>query len=255
MLSMLFWRFLVSSLVVGLLIICTSKTTHDNRSALLKVLFYGGALYTATTITYFISSLYIGTGLAMVIFFTYPAIIMLFNWALYRKPIPKIYYAAVALIIIGLLLLTDIRGMKYDLLGIGAGILSALFYAGYIISSKKNIVSPLISTFMVSLGSTAIFFLLTLMSHSFVLPSALGVWGNIFGMGIICTALPILLLLEGLKYISEEKASILSVLEPVFVVFFGVALLGESINIMQIAGIITILSGALITLLSSKSDN
>ena len=67
-------------------------------------------------------------------------------------------------------------------------------------------------------------------------------------MGIICTALPILFFLESLKYISSEKASMLTVLEPIFVVIFGVILMHEPITFIQIIGIITILLGALLTL-------
>lgn len=208
--NMLFWRFLTSSLLVGLIIIATHKAFNDDLGKVLKILVYGATFYTATSITYFLSSMYIGTGLAMVIFFTYPSMIMFFNWFYYRKPIPKTYYVAIALIIIGMILLTDISELKCDLIGISLGILSAVFYAGYILSNKKNnTVSPFVSTFMVSIGCMTLCFILSMMHRSFVIPSTLGVWGNIFGLSIICTAVPILLLLESLKYISAEKASIL----------------------------------------------
>ena len=250
--NMLFWRFLISSSLVGLLIMTSGKAINEDRKSMLKVFFYGAAFYSAATITYFSASMYIGTGLAMVIFFTYPAIIMLFNWVWHRKPIPKTYYIAIALILIGLIFLTDLSSLKYDMIGAGLGILSAVSYAGYIVSNKKIKISPLISTLMVSLGCMVTFFILANLQFSFVIPTTLSMWSNIFGMGLICTALPILLLLEGLKYISEEKASLLSVLEPVFVVVFGIMLLGEKISVPQIVGIFTILCGALITLLSKK---
>ena len=47
----------------------------------------------------------------------------------------------------------------------------------------------------------------------------------------------------------------LSVLEPVFVVIFGILLLNESITNLKILGIITILSGALITIMYDKRNN
>jgi len=257
MFTMLFWRFLISSLLIGLLIVFTyiikQKTVQENFHDMLKILFLGGVSYSATAITYFISSFYIGTGLAMVIFFTYPAMIMFFNWAWYRKPIPKIYYVAITLIIIGMLFLADLSSLKYDILGIGAGIFSALCYSVYIVSGKKTKVAPLVSTLMVSLGCMLTCLILAILQNSFITPATFTLWSNLFVMAVICTAVPILLLLESLKYISEEKASILSVLEPVFVVIFGILLLGEKIGILQIIGIVTILSGALITLLSKKA--
>jgi len=262
--TMLFWRFLISSILVGIVLICMRKSITEKPVEILKALFCGAAFYTGTSIIYFISSNYIGTGLAMVIFFTYPAIIMLFNWFFYKKRIPKTYYIALALITVGMILLIDLSTLTYDIMGIGAGILSAFFYAGYILLSKRADVSPLVSTLMVSLGCMLSCFILAQLDHSFIIPATLlrpgdyegqayTVWVNIFGMAIICTTIPMLLLLESLKNISEEKASILSVLEPVFVVFFGILLLHETVNIVQIFGVITILSGALITLLSKKN--
>lgn len=254
MYTMLFWRFLISSLLIGSLLIFMRKTVDDKFSQMLKVFLFGAIFYSGTAITYFVSSIYVGTGLAMVIFFTYPAIIMLFNWACYRKPIPKMYYAAIALIMVGMVCLTDISELKFDIIGIGMGVISALFYACYIVSNKKTKVHPVVSTLMVSLGCMTTCLILAMVQQSFIIPATLSVWGNVFGMAVICTAVPILLLLESLKYISEEKASILSVLEPVFVVVFGIMLLGEKINLLQVVGIITILSGALITLFCKKDQ-
>ena len=57
------------------------------------------------------------------------------------------------------------------------------------------------------------------------------------------------------KYISSEKAAIVSVLEPVFVLLSGIILLGETVSVMQIFGTIIILSGAVITLFSKNSTN
>ncbi|BCA94795.1 hypothetical protein TUM19329_11560 [Legionella antarctica] len=51
---------------------------------------------------------------------------------------------------------------------------------------------------------------------------------------------------------SSEKASILSVLEPVFVVVFGVLLLGETLKPWHALGVVFVLAGALITLFGHK---
>ena len=72
------------------------------------------------------------------------------------------------------------------------------------------------------------------------------------GIGVVATVIPILLMLHSLKYISSEKASLLSVLEPVFVVIFGVLLLGETLKPIHALGVVFVLAGALLTLLSHK---
>ena len=220
----------------------------------LKIIFYGIAFYGTSSITYFIGSSYIGTGLTMVVFFIYPAIVMLFNWILYQKRINKTYYLAFSMIIIGIFLLAELHELRLDFLGIGFGILSAIFYACYVVVSKKSNVSPLTSTLMVLIGCSIICLIVAYFEASFVIP-ARGNWLAIIFIAIICTALPILLLLKGLQYISSEKAAIVSVLEPVFVLLTGIILLGETVSIMQIFGTAILLSGAVITLFNRNSLN
>lgn len=108
------------------------------------------------------------------------------------------------------------------------------------------------STFMVCLGCMVTSLFVSLLNHSFAIPSSMDVWYHLFGISIIATVTPIILLLYSLKYISSEKASILSVLEPVFVVIFGVLLLGEELDFWGAVGIVFVLTGALLTLFSHK---
>ena len=202
---------------------------------------------------YFYACPYIGSGLAMVIFFTYPAMVMLLNHFLYGQKMPTIYYYAILIIITGMCLFIDTNEVKLDVIGIALSISSAFLYAGYMVSSKKiSTLAPDISTFMVCLGCMSTSLVLSLVNHSFSVPTTLPVWIDLFGIGIIATTLPILLLLYSLNYISSEKASILSVLEPVFVLIFGVTLLGEPMKMQYLFGVSIVLFGALLTLYNQQ---
>lgn len=246
--NMLFWRFLISALFVLILLIPKYKTILQSPKAILKVLISGMAFYGASSIAFFMSSCYIGTGLAMVIFFIYPAIVMVVNIAFYKAPFSKVYCLAFLIIIIGLIFLVDLQDFALDVIGVGLGIVTAIFYAMYIIASEKIDIDPILSTLMVSIGCMITCFISSLVDSSLNIPSGLNNWLNIIGIGLICTAIPILLLLQALKYIDAEKASTLSVLEPVFVLVFGVILLDEKVTSMQILGTIIVLSGALMVL-------
>lgn len=249
--NMLFWRFLLTGVIVGFLVITRTKAIRINYSQLAMVLFLGAPLYCLGSITCFIAFKYIGTGLTLVIFFTYPAFVMFANWLLYRTHISRTYYISVIIIIIGLLLLVDINQFKFDMIGIGFSLISSVSYASYIVVSKKVAnIDAMISTFLVSIISAIICLILAIMDESYFMPLNFEVWLNIAGVAIICTAIPIILFLASIKYISSEEASILSVLEPVFVVIFGVTLLGEKISTLQFLGVTTILAGALMTLFS-----
>lgn len=250
--NMLFWRFLISSILILILLIPKIKTINVSYKSMFIAFISGALYYGISTLLYFYSSQYIGSGLAMVIFFTYPVMIMLLNYFFYGQSIPRIYYLATFIILLGMLLLIDMNEVAFDLLGICLGLTSAFFYASYIISSKRNKMSPDLSTLMVCLGCMTTSFFVAILGNTFTVPASASVWFNLFGIGIIATVVPILLMLHSLKYISSEKASILSVLEPVFVVIFGVLLLGEELKPWHALGIVFVLAGALITLFSHR---
>ena len=111
---------------------------------------------------------------------------------------------------------------------------------------------PSLSTLMVCLGCMTTSLIVALLDNTLIVPKAMSTWLNLLGIGVVATVIPILLMLHSLKYISSEKASLLSVLEPVFVVIFGVLLLGETLKPIHALGVVFVLAGALLTLLSHK---
>lgn len=252
--NMLFWRFFVATLFIGVLLIPQYKEfTRLNRQAF-QAFIYGLLFYGVSTAIYFTASLYIGTGIAMVIFFTFPAGVMVINALFYKVMIKKIYYLSFGLIFIGMLCLITPDSLSVDMRGVALGLVCSFFYACYIAASKKITIPPLLSTFMISLGCMVTNFLFTAVDGSLQFPQTASIWFDIFCMGTLCSAIPILLLLQGFKYISSEKASLLSVLEPIFVVLFGILLLDERITLTEFFGITILLTGAAISLVGGPKE-
>lgn len=256
--NMLFWRFLFAALFLLPAAIYALKPSKLSLKQILSIIVINSVFFAFTSYFYFLACRYIGSGLAMVIFFTYPMIVTLLSWIFEKQRITKIYYLSLTLILIGLLALMQKNAMDFDLTGIALATISSFFYALYIFSSKKQskAMSPIAGTFLVNIGTCLVCLLLTLWQQSFVIPDSVSVWGNIIGLAIISTALPMLLMLKALKYISANKASILSVLEPVCVLIVGIVFLNEEVTWLQISGATTILIGALVVQLDgiSKRD-
>ena len=127
-------------------------------------------------------------------------------------------------------------------------------YGIYILVSKKrsHVLTPILSTFMVCLGCVVVFFLeIGLRGQSFYIPHTWPVILNIFGFSLVGTVLPVLFLLQGVKYISATKTAIISVLEPVTVLLVGMIFLGEPVSTLQGIGAVVILSSALLIQTSS----
>ncbi len=246
--TMLFWRFFIAASLIGLVLVPQFKQGVSLDKQGLKVFFYGLLFYGTSTTLYFSASEHIGTGVAMVILFTFPALVMLINMVVYKATIRKMYYLALAVIFLGMIFLVDTGGFSLDVYGISISVLAAFLYACYIVFTKKATLPPAISALLVSMGCMCASLVCALFENNFRIPLDLSTWFTLVCMGLFCTALPILLFMQGLKYISSEKASMLSVLEPVFVVIFGVLLLGEQLSGTQMVGILIILSGAIGTL-------
>src|SRR5438132_7429592 len=78
--NMLFWRFLISILLIILFLTPKIRQIKINDRAIWGAFISGAIFYSSSSVTYFMASSYIGTGLSMVIFFTYPAFVMFGMW-------------------------------------------------------------------------------------------------------------------------------------------------------------------------------
>lgn len=249
----MFWRFLIATIFLFLILRPRMKNFSYTKKEILAPLLSSAPFHGTATSLYFLSSTYIGGGPAEVLLFTHPVTVLLFNRLVYKTAIAKICYIAIAFIILGTVLLSNFGGATFNLKGIFIGIISAVFFGLYIVSSKKNsALDPLLSAFLICLGSTIICLIFSLTHGSFAIPTTFNLWSNIFCLAILCTSLPILLFMKGLQFIPSEKAAIISMLEPPMMILVGYLLLSEKITIVQFCGIVIIMVATL-TVLIKKS--
>jgi drug/metabolite transporter (DMT)-like permease len=252
--NMLFWRFIISSAFIGLIIIYKTKLGF-RRISFKKILpyIYSAILQSFGVWLYIESSLNIGSGLSTVIFFTYPVMLIIFNWFWHNEKAEKIYYFSIALSIVGMIFLSDYNS-NISFYGMALALLSALCYTIYIMLNKhvSSSLPPLTATFIISIVISVIFFFLSLTEENFIIPHTLSTWTKMIAIGVFATAIPLLMLLKSMEYISSAKASLLSVLEPVCVTVLGVLLLEEQITLLQWLGIVTILVGAMLVQIDKK---
>jgi drug/metabolite transporter (DMT)-like permease len=250
--NMLCWRFLIAGVWMLCVVMKPSakkplQAYNKRNVGLIFALIAVG--YAGSSVFYFIACQYTGTGLAMVIFFSYPIMVALSSWLVQKKQLSLGVILSLTAMVVGLFLLQDTSTPDFSFIGILFGMLGAACYTFYVIVSKHvtaHIIDSNILTTLVCFGCAAIFLVMSLISHSFVLPQTLKSWLYILAVGILATALPIQLMLKGLKYISSMRASIISVVEPLVTVFAGVLLLQESITSLQFVGITIVLISALL---------
>lgn len=248
--SMLFWRFFAAALTLPLLGVSAfgGEAGRFSRSDL-KDAGINALLYSLSSGLYFVASKRIGTGLGMVIFYSYPVFIYLWLWLFAKEAISRLSWASLFMVCTGLLFLSgDSSGVEgyENWLGIGLAVASCLGYAGYILLSKHQArkLNPLVSTFILCLLSSAYFFLLMLKEGGRLWPSSLEHFLIILALGFLATGLPIFLMLKGLQSIHADQAAVLSVFEPLVTVVLGAWVLKERIGAIQYLGIGIVLTGA-----------
>jgi drug/metabolite transporter (DMT)-like permease len=245
---MLFWRFALAALFF--LVFFPRKITFQDKKGLLLSLTYGLCLYSPCAILYFQASELIGSGLAMVIFYTYPVWLVIINRIFYRMATNWIHAISLSMTLLGLFCFIDNFSLSnLSISGVFISLFSAFLYALYLLFSRKLSLNLVASSFYLCFGCMPTCFMAAVLGHQWVIPVDPSLWLAISGIGIVCTALPILLLLIGLQQVGSTQAAILSVLEPVFVLICGIFLLNESLSLKEIIGAMVILSGALISII------
>ena len=251
--DLLFWRFSFSVILllpITLFIWKKHQKTKDYLS-LFFLFILGIVLYGAGSALYFEASQTIGTGLAMVLFFTYPLFVVALSYFVHQIPLSKAVFASLILITTGcgLIAFGDGFHANLDQFGMLLAVISGVGYGLYLFFSKKiaHEINPVIATFVVCLGSSVTFILHMLITQQALYwPTSLFTWTLIGSFSLFGTVLPVLFMLIGLQYISANKASVISVLEPVTVLIVGVFILNEPVTGIQLLGAFTILSSAII---------
>ncbi len=255
--NMLFWRFFMASVWMAFWIFFRSSVRRKKilSGFTIKPFIAGALAYSGASAFYFLAIQYIYTGLAMVVFFSFPIFVALMAWIMGSWKMNRVAFCALFSVVAGLFLLKgDQDASNVSGVGILLAMLGALSFAFYVYGSQQTTRKhdSQLLTLSVCVGNSFIFLVWSLITNTFAFPISLSAWIYAVAIGVIATALPIQLLLDGLKTISSVKASILSVLEPVVTILVGFAFLHESMTLIQLAGVLVILSAAILIQFEGK---
>lgn len=249
--AMLFWRFFIAALwIFGSMMLFKRKLGFTAHQSLLlsKLTLFGVLTYCGSSLFYFMATREIGTGVAMVIFFAYPVFVTLFAWLSRDWQINKYVLLSLVAVILGLIFLKGHGKEALSLIGVLFASVASFCYALYVYGSQRSVktLDTRLQTFCICLGNAIVFLLLSYANQGLMVPHTMHAWFYVLALGIVATALPIQLLLDGMKYISPIKASILSVLEPIVTVTVGIWFLQETLSLGQALGIVIVLMGAVL---------
>jgi drug/metabolite transporter (DMT)-like permease len=157
----------------------------------------------------------------------------------FKEKVPLKYYFVLIIAFIGLLLLMSQAGLSAKhLLGNWLAIVSAIFYALFIILSKKlrNSCSTFKMMFVASLSGSALLFILAMVFKEQILPTtfegviillAIALFGHLLGN---------ILYISRIKHISLTMSSLVLLVGPVFALLYGYILFRETFSLQQLIG-------------------
>lgn len=169
-------------------------------------------------------------------------------WMFLKHKPTRLFLAglAAALIGVGLLVHTSLSFSSTGLLGDALGVVTAMFYAGYILAVKglRDRGETTLHLMAVTSTVTALFLLpVALASGEPMLPSSAFGWGMLIGLALISHAAGQGLIAYALAHLPAAFSSVSLLFQPVMAALFAWLLLSEGLVPLQIAGGIVVLFG------------
>jgi drug/metabolite transporter (DMT)-like permease len=195
--------------------------------------------------------------LALLGFYTYPALVAAANVALGRERLDRSRSIALGLAIVGMVLvvasqLDPASGIRLDAIGIGLALGAALSQTVFVLLARDGY--PEVPTeqamttvlFASAVGAVAVA-LLAGGIGSLVMPlAAPSILPLLLFTGVAAAAIPSLGFLTGIRLIGGTRAGILMLFEPVVGVALAAWLLGEDLVPIQVVGAVAILGAAVL---------
>jgi drug/metabolite transporter (DMT)-like permease len=200
--------------------------------------------------------------LALLGFYTYPAMVAAASGLLGRERLDLGRVVALGLALAGMAAvvlggLGSGSAVRVDAVGIGLGLAAAGFQTTFVLTSRGFAgVSAELAIGAILAGSAVVAAVVSVATGgvaALAMPlSSPGVLALLVGVGLFAAALPSVLFLTGIRWIGGVRTGILMLFEPVVGVALAAALLAEGLQPLQVAGGATILAAALIVQRSSK---
>jgi drug/metabolite transporter (DMT)-like permease len=231
---------------------------HQLRDNWLTILLFGLIGVAACQLFYFNAVARLSVGVALLLEYLAPVIIVLWLWAASRKRPRVLTFAGTLLSLAGLVLVLDLTGaVRIDLVGVFWGMAAAVCLAVYFfITAKENDSLPPIV--LASGGLLVGAAIMWLAAATGLLPMAFSTadtrlgpwvtpwWVSLAGLVILATVLAYVSGIVAARALGSKVASFVSLTEVLFAVVWAWLLLGELPGAIQLLGGVLIVGGVIL---------
>jgi drug/metabolite transporter (DMT)-like permease len=253
-------RFTIASLLMIILRQFLMRSAQLPSFSLLIEMFAVGALgITTVSFTYFLAIEDIDTGLAIVIWYCNPLVVVFISWIIYKKPPSRNIVVSLVFSITGIAITTG-QVKSGSSSAIALIFVSAFLFAFYLLGLSHTLKKTdlLTGVTFINFGAMLGYWLICA-----VLPFGLSVefptnaksWIYIGAFALFGTVVPFMFSFAGMKRVGPSMLSVITTIEPVLAIIMGIIFLSEPITTPRVVGAIFVI-GALIalTMLESRTE-
>ena len=251
--TLLSLRFIIAAIVMWVLWAFLrprneNKGVSASKAQILPLVIMGTVGYVGQSFAYFTAVGIISVTATSLLLYTYPALVTLLSWIVFKERISREQLGALGLAGVGVILVlgtltalfTSGRGALGELHGGGVvwALAASLIYSAYIIAGSKytSVLSPVYSSAIIITSAAITYAIWGVLSGELSLQVSLPglLWTT--GLALISTVLAITTFFAGLRIVGASRASIMSTLEPAISVALAALVLGEGMSAEQLAG-------------------
>ncbi len=253
--SILFYRFLFSTLLMGAICLVKKENFYISKKNIVTISWLG-ILYAATAMCLIYSYKYIPSGLATTIHFIYPIAVSFIMIAFFKERKSIVLFLAALLSLIGVALMCWSGEGNINMIGVAIASLTVITYSVYIVGINKSSVgkmNPEILTFYILLSGAILFLIFAVTSPTGVefIPNTTALW-QLLLLAFLPTVISDLTLILAIKYAGSTITSILGSMEPLVAVLIGVFYFSEYFNLNSAFGILLILISVSLVIVFGK---
>lgn len=232
-------------LMLVMILIRNKKLLIVNKKELYNLFILGVVGNTFMTVFYYSAYNYLPMAMVTILLYTYPIIVFLYSLIFKSEIINWQKIAALIIAFVGCVFALGLTkgSLQYSIIGIGFGILSAVFYAFMNIYSEEKLSK--VDALTINAYST-LFSLISLIIYKFPsfifkgdLSKSLVTYTAI--LAVFCEIIPLTLMYAAIKHIGSLKASIIGNIETPTAMLLSYFLLKESISLIQVFGALLVI--------------
>jgi len=246
--TLLFSRFALAALLLWLYIIVRKVPYKTSMKTVVYISIIGLMGFTVASVTIYTAYKYISGSIATLILFSHPIFVMIFEKILFKHKTTFRRIFAIVLTSLGLVIVLYVNE-SIHMKGVILSFISSIAYGGYCLGlSEKNtqkLSGVTVTAYVATVTAIAMAIQCFYVSVP-LLPTTKEAIISALLLTFISTLLASITFYEGLSIVGPSSATLISSIEPMFVVLLSGLILNETIGLNTIIGGIIIVLGIIV---------